>query len=201
MKIPLTLSAFLLLAICSAFGGDPAYPIAKVSFEDYKNLVAEVEDHRAKHLIDLNTFLEMSKKKNVIILDTRSKFRYDRIHVKGAKHLNFSDFTQENLARLLPSPETVILIYCNNNFEGNQRDFASKIAMPLKPAPLISEVTPASQFAVQEKPRMMALNVPTYLNLYGYGYRNVYELHELVKVDDPRITFEGSVVKKQPPGK
>ena len=41
---------------------------------------------------------------------------------------------------------------------------------------------------------MMALNVPTYINLYGYGYRNVYELDELVDVNDPRVEFEGSVV-------
>jgi len=33
-----------------------------------------------------------------------------------------------------------------------------------------------------------------YINLFGYGYRNVYELHELVKVSDPRIEFEGSIV-------
>ena len=43
---------------------------------------------------------------------------------------------------------------------------------------------------------MMALNIPTYVNLYGYGYQNVYELDELVKVTDPRIKFEGSVVKQ-----
>ena len=55
----------------------------------------------------------------------------------------------------------------------------------------------ANQFAAQEKPRMMALNIPTYINLYGYGYRNVYELHELVKVNDPRISFEGSVVEQK----
>jgi hypothetical protein len=41
---------------------------------------------------------------------------------------------------------------------------------------------------------MMSLNVPTYVNLYGYGYRNVYELHELVDVNDPRISFEGTIV-------
>ena len=49
----------------------------------------------------------------------------------------------------------------------------------------------------QEKPRMMALNIPTYVNLYGYGYRNVYELHELVKVTDPRIEFEGSIAEQK----
>ena len=45
---------------------------------------------------------------------------------------------------------------------------------------------------------MMALNIPTYVNLYGYGYRNVYELNELVKVSDPRITFEGTIVEQKP---
>jgi hypothetical protein len=55
-------------------------------------------------------------------------------------------------------------------------------------------VTPATQFAAQAKPLMMALNIPTYVNLYGYGYRNIYELHELVDVKDPRIAFEGSIL-------
>ena len=56
----------------------------------------------------------------------------------------------------------------------------------------------AQNFASQAKPTMMALNVPTYINLYGYGYRNVYELDELVDVNDPRITFEGSIVSPKP---
>ena len=43
---------------------------------------------------------------------------------------------------------------------------------------------------------MMALNIPTYVNLYGYGYKNVYELNELVNVKDSRIEFEGSIAKK-----
>jgi len=111
--------------------------------------------------------------------------------------LGFTDFTQDNLAKVIPSFETKILIYCNNNFDGNQTDFASKVAMPrAKPANAV-----ATQFATQAKPLMMALNIPTYINLYGYGYRNVYELHELVKVTDPRIEFEGSIVgqKTTPP--
>ncbi|MDF3129984.1 rhodanese-like domain-containing protein [Kiritimatiellaeota bacterium B1221] len=189
MKIFLLL--FLSIPLIHLFAEDTNYPTAKVDFQSYKDLVNVVEAHREKRLIDLNTFLKMSKKKDVIILDTRSKFRFDRIHVKGAVHLNFSDFTQANLAQLIPSPDTTILIYCNNNFEGNQRDFATKIALPMMP-----EVTPTTQFAAQAKPLMLALNVPTYLNLYGYGYHNVYELHELVNVEDPRIAFEGSIIDK-----
>lgn len=94
---------------------------AKVSFDDFKSLVAAVEPHRESRLIDLNTFLEMSKDPGVIILDSRSAFRYERIHLKGARHLAFADFTQQNLAQVIPSFDTKILIYCNNNFEGNDR--------------------------------------------------------------------------------
>ncbi|MEI6217358.1 MAG: rhodanese-like domain-containing protein [bacterium] len=170
------------------------YPKAKVSYDDFKGLVAEVETHRASRLVDLNTFIKMSKEPGVIILDSRSAFRFDRIHVKGARHLAFTDFTQDNLAKVIPAFETTILIYCNNNFDGNQTDFASKIALPRpKPGKAV-----AAQFAAQERPIMMALNIPTYVNLYGYGYRNVYELHELVKVNDPRIAFEGSILEQKP---
>ncbi|MDF7801653.1 rhodanese-like domain-containing protein [Pontiellaceae bacterium B1224] len=195
-KIVFATSVMLLLANAAwAQVQTSPYPIAKVSFDDYKKLVAEVEPHRAKRLIDLNTFLEMSKEPGVIILDTRSAFRFDRLHVKGATHLNFSDFTQDNLQKIIPSFETKILIYCNNNFDGNQIDFASKVGQPRA----ISENVAGIQMAIQERPIMMALNIPTYINLYGYGYRNVYELHELVKVSDPRITFEGSVVEQKTP--
>ena len=170
------------------------YPKAKVSYDDFKGLVEEVETHRASRLVDLNTFIKMSKEPGVIILDSRSAFRFDRIHVKGARHLAFTDFTHDNLAKVIPAFETTILIYCNNNFDGNETDFASKIALPRpKPGKAV-----AAQFAAQERPIMMALNIPTYVNLYGYGYRNVYELHELVKVNDPRIAFEGSILEQKP---
>jgi hypothetical protein len=87
-----------------------------------------------------------------------------------------------------------VLIYCNNNFDGDEVNFASKVFIPAgRPAPA-PPATPAAQLAAQERPVMLALNVPTYVTLYGYGYRNVYELDELVKVSDPRVTFEGTVV-------
>jgi len=184
-------AALTVLAANVSFGQVTNYPKAKVSFDDFKGLVAEVEAHRATRLIDLNTFIKMSKEPGVIILDSRSTFRFDRLHLKGSKHLAFTDFTQDNLAKVIPAFDTTILIYCNNNFEGNQTDFASKVAIP-RPS---SGKAVATQLAVQAKPLMMALNIPTYINLYGYGYRNVYELHELVNVNDPRIAFEGSVVE------
>lgn len=183
----LVLTAMLLVAVQTS-AQVKSYLPAKVSFDDFKGLVAEVEPHRASRLVDLDTFLTMSKQPGVIILDTRSTLRYKRIHVKGAKHLSFTDFTQNNLRTVIPSFDTTILIYCNNNFAGNQIDFATKLARP-QPREALSV-----QLAAQEKPLMMALNIPTYINLYGYGYRNVYELDELVNVNDPRIKFEGSIV-------
>lgn len=194
MKSRVIAAALAMLAAHAGFAQGTNYPKAKVSFDDFKGLVAEVEGHRASRLIDLATFVKMSKEPGVVVLDSRSAFRFDRIHVKGAKHLAFTDFTQDSLQKTIPSFETTVLIYCNNNFDGNQTDFASKVALP-RPRPGSAAAT---QFAAQAKPIMMALNIPTYVNLYGYGYRNVYELNELVNVNDPRIAFEGSIVEQKP---
>jgi hypothetical protein len=194
MKVKSVLASVLGLLLFCAFAEaeNNNYPKAKVSFDDFKKLVGEVEPHRAQRLINLESFLAMSKEPGTIILDGRSGFRFERIHLKGAKHLSFTDFTQENLGKVIPTFETKILIYCNNNFEGNQTDFASKVATPesLRGGAL------SRQMSAQAKPLMMALNIPTYVNLYGYGYRNVYELNELVDVKDPRVTFEGTMVKR-----
>jgi rhodanese-related sulfurtransferase len=191
-------TAMATLAVGLSGGDKMKYPVAKVSFEDFKSLVQAVEPHRAKRLVDLDTFLQMSRKPGAVVFDSRSDFRFERIHLKGAKHLAFSDFTQGNLAKVFPDFGTTILIYCNNNFEGNEVDFATKAAFPAAPVESAGKTpSPAQQIRAQEKPVTLALNIPTYINLYGYGYRNVYELNELVDVKDPRIEFEGSLAKKK----
>ena len=43
---------------------------------------------------------------------------------------------------------------------------------------------------------MKAAILGTYINLYGYGYRNIYELDELVNVNDSRIECLGTEVKE-----
>ncbi len=179
---------FTFLISTTVFAGNAkSYPRALVDYGDFKKLVAEVEKHRGERVIDLDTFLKWSREKKVVVLDSRSEFRFHRKHLKGAVHLSFTDFTQDNLAKIIPNPDTKILIYCNNNFTGDQVDFASKIAAP--------GLAQENQILSNRKPLMLALNIPTYLNLYGYGYRNVHELHELVNVNDPRIKFEGTMVK------
>ena len=114
-------------------------------------------------MVRLNVFLKISKEENVVILDSRSDFRFNRKHLKGAIHLNFTDFTQENLLELIPDPNTKILIYCNNNFNGDPIDFASKIAIPKN--------NPETQILSNRKPIMPALNIPMHISLFGYGYK------------------------------
>jgi Rhodanese-like domain len=156
---------------------------ANVDFEGYEKILEVVKEHRKDRLIDLEKFKAMSKKKNVVLLDARSANMYNSKHIKGAVNLNFSDFTRNSLAAVIPDLETTVLIYCNNNFEGDEVNFASKVARPI---PAINSKQDLS----------LALNIPTYINLYGYGYRNVYELSEMVNVFDGRVAYEGTSVAK-----
>lgn len=156
-------------------------PPAKVSYDSYEALVAAVKPHREQRLVNLGRFLDMSREQNTIILDTRSAEMYKRKHIKGALHLSFSDFTQESLAALIPGRSTRILIYCNNNIEGDPVVFATKAVMPALAGP-------------ETKPITLALNIPTYINLFGYGYTNVFELSELVPAGHAGLEFEGTDV-------
>lgn len=199
---------------------------ALVDFDAYETLTAEVKEHRKSRMLNAEEFAQVSREKKVIILDTRSDAMYAAVHVKGAIHLNFSDFTQDNLARIIPSRDYKILIYCNNNFistekkplvkslsgsAGNyQSYFMTKGVVPEK-AQAVSPVNAYAQtHAVSSsgknadkqvlyppsnaKPLTLALNIPTYINLYGYGYWNVYELSELVNTYDTILEFEGTAV-------
>jgi hypothetical protein len=133
----------------------------------------------------------MAAEENTIILDTRSKEMYDAKHIKGAIHLNFSDFTQINLARLIPDTNTRILIYCNNNILDDALYFPTKSISPEEREIMHLQSLPNGP---KEFPLTMALNVPTYINLYGYGYKNVYELADLVSINFTEIEFEGTEV-------
>ncbi|MDH4473312.1 MAG: rhodanese-like domain-containing protein [Fluviicola sp.] len=186
-----------------------------VSFDDYKYLAQEVKTYRNGRLVDLSTFNQYAAEPKTVILDTRSDSMYNAKHIKGAIHLNLSDFNQANLRLLIPDPSTRILIYCNNNFMQNiqlsiqDMSFASKVSAPVqveqifeldkknnrsrggyRAEPIEEEVrtTPES------RQYTLALNIPTFINLYGYGYTNIYELGELVNTSDPNLLFEGTAV-------
>ncbi len=157
---------------CGVYGSyfESVEPSSKVDYPGFTKVTAEVDEYRKKRLISSRAFAQKALQKDVIVLDTRSKSAYDRIHVKGAVHLNFSDFTKASLAKMIPNKNTTILIYCNNNVD--------------TPNP-----------ALMNKGAPLALNIPTFINLYGYGYKNVYELKDMITLKDPYITFEGTDVK------
>jgi len=98
-----------------------------VDYDAYEKIVSEVKEHRSERLISADKFVEMSKMDNVVILDTRSKEMYDAKHIKGAIHLNFSDFTQDNLEALFPSRDVNILILKTTRSISLQRDMLSLI--------------------------------------------------------------------------
>jgi hypothetical protein len=125
----------------------------------------EAASHRAARLVSEQEFARMSREPGTVILDARSRDKYDELHVRGAVHLSFPDITVESLGRLLPGRSTRILIYCNNNFTGAEGPFPTKI------------------------PRA-SLNLSTYVALYSYGYRNVHELATTTELAKSVLDFE-----------
>ena len=164
---------FLTLILFSADKTFAQEPInLKVDYEGFLGITKELSEYRKSRLISIDTFNFYSTEENTIILDTRSKKAFDEIHLKGAIHLNFSDFTSAELTNVIGNKDTRILIYCNNNFES-----------PLK--------------ALMSKKQPLALNIPTFINLYGYDYKNIYELEDYLNQNDSRVKFEGTKVKNK----
>lgn len=163
-----------------------ALPPSKVDFDAFEALSSEVKEYRKDRIIGITKFMAMAKEGNTIILDTRSTEMYNAKHIKGAVHLNFSDFNVASLKRLIPNPETRILIYCNNNIDNDQVFFVTK---SLQPKQRFTFLKPQQELT-------LALNIPTFINLYGYGYKNVYELGDLVSASSSWMNFEGTGVPK-----
>ncbi len=158
-----------MLALISPVPADEGNP--QIDYKGFAELVQKIEPVRYSKRVNEEEFLKMASESNTVILDTRSKAKFDKFHVKGALHLNFSDFNEEALSELIPDKKTRILIYCNNNFED------AITAMPMKRPPL-------------------ALNIPTYINLQGYGYEQVYELEGYKSVKVSKIPFAGTDVER-----
>lgn len=136
----------------------PANP--PIDYAGFVALTIELAETREAHRLTLAEFLTRAQQENAIILDTRSAAAFEAGHLEGAINLPFSDFTDEKLAKVLgPDHERPILIYCNNNFSDNI-------------APVVSKRAP------------LALNIPTFINLHGYGYTNVWELADVVATTD-----------------
>lgn len=136
----------------------------QINYAGFRSLAGEVESIRAQRLVSLVDFQRMAREPNTIILDARSADAYAAGHIEGAINLPLTDFTDASLRATLLDPNVRILIYCNNNFSNNA-------------APVVL------------KRVELALNIQTFINLHGYGYRNVYELGEVVDFNDPAVRW------------
>lgn len=157
----------LIVMVIGALAVPPAHSQTEpgqVDYSGFMELGAEVAEYREDRLISLDAFNAMKADPDTLIIDARSATNYARGHIAGAVNLNFSDFSAGMLSEVIGAKDRRILIYCNNNFTDN----VSPVV--LKSAPL-------------------ALNVPTFINLYGYGYQNIYELSGAYSITDAEIDW------------
>jgi hypothetical protein len=137
----------------------------------YLKVAAEAAKHRESRRLSEDDFLRMSREPGTVVLDARSKQLFDLLHVRGAINLSFPDIAVESLQAALPDKGARILIYCNNNFKNGGEAFP-------------------------EKKAAASLNISTYIALYNYGYRNVYELGPQVDLKDSKLPWEGARAPK-----
>ena len=161
------------LALCAGLlTAEPAVPAVAeppnpaIDMAGHLRVADEAALHRETRRVPEKEFIRLSREPGTVILDARSRAKYDELHIKGAVNLSFPDIAVESLARLLPDRNTRILIYCNNNFRDAEGPFPRKLMTA-------------------------SLNLSTYITLYDYGYRNVYELGPLVDFKRSRLEFEG----------
>jgi rhodanese-related sulfurtransferase len=166
------LTSLLTSAVSLAAAVQPPAKIVNpaIDMPGYLLVSHEAAKHREGHRVTEDEFIRMSAEPGTIILDARSAAKFDELHVRGAINLSFPDINIASLAQAVPDKNTRILIYCNNNFYGDQSAFASKIPTA-------------------------SLNLSTYIALYNYGYHNVYELGPFIDLKKAKIAFDGSSAK------
>ncbi len=140
-----------------------------IDMDGYLRVATEAAAYRQSHRVTEEEFIRMSAEAGTIVLDARSREKFELMHIKGAVNLSFPDISIASLDELLPDKETRILIYCNNNFRNEELAFPGKAARA-------------------------SLNLSTYIALYSYGYRNVYELGPLLDVQTTKLPLEGSLL-------
>jgi phage shock protein E len=148
-------------------------PVAANPLIDYGAFaanVATVAPLRESRRISEAQFVRMAREPGTVVLDARSERMYALRHVEGAVNLSFPEFTVATLARVIPSKNTRVLIYCNNNFIGAPESLAMKSLDS-------------------------ALNVSTFVSLHAYGYRDVYELGPSIDFRKTRLAFSGTEVR------
>ena len=152
----------LALLLLAAVQTPPPNP--QIDYAGFQQLAADVAPKREQRRIPLAKFQAMAASGEAVILDARSPRAFAQGHIAGAINLPLTDFTAEALAKILPDNGRPVLIYCNNNFSNDRAPVPRK-------APAVS------------------LNIQTFINLAAYGYRNVYELADVVDFNDPEVRW------------
>jgi len=148
----------------ACFATSLAHANPAIDMDGYLRISREAAQHRETRRVSEEEFIRMSRQPGTVVLDARSREKFAELHVKGAINLPFPDIAIESLEATIPDRNTRILIYCNNNFANAEGPFPAKIARA-------------------------SLNLSTYIALYSYGYRNVYELGPLIDLRDSRLEF------------
>jgi hypothetical protein len=166
MKVKTVFSFALYVFWMTGLRADDDIPNRFIDYDGFLSQASDVGKARAHRRITEEEFIRMASDPANIVFDARSTEKYRKLHIKGAKHLSLPDITEEELSKLIPSKETAILIYCNNNFLNEPEAFPPK-------APSAS------------------LNIHTFNTLYSYGYTNIYELGPAIDIKKAKIIFEG----------
>jgi hypothetical protein len=138
-----------------------------IDMAGYLAAAHEAAAWRETHRLSEAEFLQMSKIPNTLVLDARSAEKFNELHIRNAFNLSFPDITVESLARAVPNKDTRVLIYCNNNFRNAEGPFPTKL-------------------------NNASLNLSTFIALYSYGYRNVFELGPSIDFGATMLDFDSS---------
>ena len=170
------LLAFSLVAAVASLAAPPAQAgPPEINYSEFRRIANEIEPYRQTRLIDWQGFLAASTDPDVLILDARSERQFAAGHIAGAVNVPLPEFSVDRLAEVIGPTDRPILIYCNNNFINNR-------------PPVISKAGP------------VALNIPTFIHLVAYGYRNIRELDSLIDLEDPRIPWVTSAEEARAAG-
>ena len=140
-----------------------------IDYPGFVELAGKVGEYRETRRLPWDEFAARALADGAILLDARSETAFAQGHIEGAINLPLPDFTAERLAEVLgPDKDRPVYIYCNNNFADNR-------------VPVVT------------KKVELALNIPTFINLVGYGYANVWELAEVIRTDGPGVNWVTAV--------
>ncbi len=98
-----------------------------VPYDEFHRFAAEFD--AKSRTVDLARFMELRAKPGTVVADVRSRTEYDLERIQGAAFLG-PDITEENLAAVAPSKDTVILIYCTNSLHPTRMISLTDVTLP-----------------------------------------------------------------------